>query len=60
MYIGASTDLIFNDNISEILCKVAYSADVPVVPRIITDGRTFRQGLQLVLDTLEGSDVVSA
>jgi len=53
----SSPDLVFDDGVPEIVCKIAGGNHVPFVFRVSSGCRAFGQVLQPVLDPFESSDV---
>ena len=51
-----STDLVFDDDIPEVVRKVVYGSRVSFLLRMLSVTGAFRYKLQLVLDPLESSE----
>ena len=49
-------DLVFDDDISEVVCKIAYGGHVSFLLRVLSVTGAFRYKLQPVLDPLQSSD----
>jgi len=51
-----NTDLVFDDDISEVVCKITYGDHVSFLLHVLSVTGAFRYKLQLVLDPLESSE----
>jgi len=51
-----SADLVFNDDIPEVVCKIVYGSRVSFLLRVLSVTGVFRYKLQLVLDPFESSE----